>query len=192
MIKAKPIDKKLIIELLAKSFEDNQSVNYIIRQDGKTAERIRALMAYSIGQCSLFGDVWLSDDKKACALILYPHQKKTTLRSILLDLKLILRAISLSGIIKAMKREDLIKAKQPKINMAYIWFIGVNPMYQRSSIGSKLLKEVISDATLKGLPVYLETSTVGNIPWYTRFGFQIYEELNLTYTLYFLKRDLSK
>lgn len=192
MLKANYNDTQLIEELLSKSFEENKSVNYIIRQDDKKAQRIRALMAYSIETCTLFGDVWLSDDKNACALILYPQQKKTTLRSIWLDLKLIFRAISLSGIIKTMKRENLIKAKQPKIDMAYLWFIGVNPMYQHSGIGSQLLKEVISDATLKGLPVYLETSTVRNIPWYTRFGFQIYDEVDLTYTLYFLKRDLSK
>ena len=192
MIKATHDDKKLIVELLSGSFEHNQSVNYIIRQDTKKPERIRALMEYSIEICSLFGEVWLSDDKEACALILFPHEKKTTFRSIYLDLKLIFRAIGLGGIGKTMKREALIKEKQPKEKMAYLWFIGVNPMYQHTGIGSSLLTEVIADSEVKGLPVFLETSTLQNLPWYKRFGFHIYDELNLTYKLYFLKRDHFK
>lgn len=192
MIKANDDDRQLIVELLTKSFENNQSVNYIIRQYDKKQKSMRALMDYSIGVCSLFGEVWLSEDKTACALILYPHEKKTTFRSVCLDLKLILLAIGLGGIGKAMKREALIKEKQPKEKMAYLWFIGVNPLYQHSGTGSSLLKEVIADAESKNLPVFLETSTLQNLPWYRRFGFQVYDELTLTYTLYFLKRDLSK
>lgn len=192
MIEAKPYDGQLIIELLTNSFEDNQSVNYIIRQDDKKRERLRALMEYSLDICSLYGEVWLSDDKKACALVLYPHLKKMSFKSICLDLKLIFRAIGWGGIFRAMKREDLIKGKQQKTESAYLWFIGVDPMDQHSGIGSRLLKEVIADAESKGLPVLLETSTLRNLPWYKRFGFKVYDELTLNYTLYFLKYDLSK
>lgn len=192
MIKASNNDRELIIELLTKSFEENQSVNYIIKQDSKKTERIRALMNYSLGICAMFGEIWLSEDKHACAMILYPHLKKTTVRAIYLDLKMIIKAIGLTGINKTIKREKLIKIKQPKTDMAYLWFIGVNPVDQHSGIGSRLLNEVIELADHKGLPVFLETSTVQNLAWYRRFGFQVYDELTLTYTLYFLKRDLSK
>ncbi|MCY1546896.1 hypothetical protein D9M68_829210 [compost metagenome] len=149
-------------------------------------------MEYSIDICSLFGKVWLSDNKEACALVLYPHIKQTSLKSIWLDLKLIFKAIGIGGISKAIRRESLIKEKQSKEHMVYLWFIGVNPKYQHSGIGSKLLQEVIADADAKNLPVFLETSTLENLPWYERFAFKTYEELVLTYTLYFLKRDLSK
>lgn len=57
MIKAVESDKLLIIEILTRSFENNKSVNYIIIEDDKRIERIRALMDYSIGMCSLFGEV---------------------------------------------------------------------------------------------------------------------------------------
>ncbi|WP_316777978.1 GNAT family N-acetyltransferase [Pedobacter antarcticus] len=192
MKEAELIDRNLVLELLFKSFKENLSVNYIIRQDNKRLERIRALMGYSIDVCTLFGKVWLSDNKQACALVLYPHVKKTTLRSVWLNLNLIFRSIGIGGISKAIKRESLIKGKQLKENMAYLWFIGVDPEHQHSGVGSKLLEEVIADAENKNLPVFLETSTLQNLPWYDRFAFHIYDELLLTYTLYFLKRDLSK
>jgi len=192
MIKVKSDDKKLIIDILSRSFDDNQSVNYIVKQDEKRIRRIRSLMDYSFEMCYQFGEVLLSDDRKACALILYPHQKTTTLKSICLDIKLTIRAIGLRNIIKALKREEKIKAKQSKIDMAYLWFIGVDPLYQHKGIGSNLIQQVIQHANDKNLSIYLETSTLKNIPWYERFGFQIYDELDLGYTLFFLKRNRDK
>lgn len=192
MIKAAQNDKKLIVEILTKSFENNQSVNYIAKQDEKRLKRISALMDYSFEVCHSFGDVFLSDDKKACALVLYPDKKKTTLKSILLDVKLISSCIGIENIKKALARESKIKQLQPKELMYYLWFIGVDPEHQSEGIGSDLLKEIIQDSKYKERPVYLETSTLKNLPWYKKFGFQIYNELDLTYKLYFLKRELSK
>jgi ribosomal protein S18 acetylase RimI-like enzyme len=188
MIKANNVDKNSIIQLLSSAFEDNQSVNYIVLNDDKRTERIAALMDYSFEMCSLFGEVWLSDDRKACALLLYPQNKKTTLSAILLDIKLIFKSIGIGRIKKALDRESKIKSKQSKEPMAYLWFIGVEPSEQGKGIGSKLLQEVITYAENRQLPVYLETSTLKNLPWYERHGFETYDQLDLTYTLYFLKR----
>ena len=189
MIKAEPSDKDLIVQILTKSFEANQSVNYIVKQDKKRIKRIEALMDYSFEVCYLFGDVFLSDDKKACALILYPDKKKPSLKSMVLDTKLIFSSMGLGNIKKAMHREAMIKKLQPKELMYYLWFIGVDPEYQNGGIGSKLLQEIINDSSKKQRAVFLETSTLKNIPWYKKFGFYIYNELELTYKLFFLKRE---
>lgn len=191
MMKASYNDKNLVIDILTKSFDTNQSVNYIVKQDDNRIERVRALMDYSFEVCYLFGEVYLSNDKKACALILYPDKKKTTLNSIWLDAKLILSCVGLENIKKAMARESKIKQLQPKEPMYYIWFIGVDPAYQSSGIGSELLNEVIQDSSLKKRPIYLETSTLKNLPWYKKFGFDIYNELDLSYKLFFLKKDVA-
>lgn len=191
MKKAEKNDKPLVIEILAKSFNSNSSVNYIIKQDSKREKRIRALMDYSFEVCSAFGDVFLSDDKKACALIVYPDKKKTTLKSILLDIKLIFQAVGLGNISKTLKREKLITTIQPKVPMSYLWFIGVDPLAQGRGIGSKMLQEIIDYSNSNNRPIYLETSTVKNLPWYEKFGFEVYNEKELTYHLYFFKRDVK-
>jgi len=185
-------DKSLVTDILTKSFDTNQSVNYIAKQDRKRLKRIRALMDYSFEVCYLFGDVFLSDDRKACALILYPDKKKTTLKSILLDIKLILSCIGVENIKKAIARESKIKQLQPKELMYYLWFIGVDPEHQNEGIGSILLDEIINDSKNKQRPIYLETSTLKNLPWYKKYGFQIYNELDLSYKLFFLKREFDK
>lgn len=191
MIKAAYSDKNLVVDILTDSFETNQSVNYIVKQDKKRVERIRSLMDYSFEVCYSYGKVFLSDDKKACALILFPDKKKTTLKSMLLDVKLILSCVGLGNIIKALSRESKIKAIQTKELMYYLWFIGVDPKHQNSGIGTELLNDVIKDSNLMERPIYLETSTLKNLPWYKKFGFDIYNELDLSYKLFFLKKEVG-
>ena len=188
MIKAEYKDKEKIVDILAASFEENRSVNYIVKQDRKRAARIRKLMAYSFEICYLFGEVFITEDKKACALVLYPGKKKTTLKSIVLDIQLIFSCIGIENITKALEREKKIKKLQPTHVNYYLWFIGVDPNYQNQGIGSGLLENIIRHSEHKGSPVYLETSTIKNLPWYKKFGFQIYNELDISYNLFFLRR----
>ena len=189
MIKAQPNDRSLIVDILCSCFNENKSVNYIIKQDAKREHRLKSLMEYSFDTCYLFGDVFLTDDKKACALILLPDKKKITLKSILLDVKLIFSCIGLSNVGKAMQREAKIKKLQPKGLLYYLWFIGVDPAEQKKGVGSALLDDVIREGLAKQRTVCLETSTLTNIPWYQKFGFKIYNELDLGYKLFFLKKE---
>ena len=41
MKKAEYSDKNLVVDILSKSFDGNQSVNYIVKQDEKRAERLK-------------------------------------------------------------------------------------------------------------------------------------------------------
>ncbi len=53
-------DKELVADILTRSFVDNKSVNYIIKQDEKKEQRLKRLMEYSFDICNLFGDVFIS------------------------------------------------------------------------------------------------------------------------------------
>lgn len=188
MIKAGRRDKSLIIDILSDSFDENQSVNYIITQDQHRKVRIRALMNYSFEICYRFGAVYLSSDRAACALVLYPDQKKFSLATTCLDLKLVFNAIGLTRAAKAMSRESAIKSNYPQEPIYYLWFLGVLGANQHAGIGTQLLKEVIQDSQMQKRPVYLETSTLNNILWYQKKGFEVYNELDFGYKLYMLKR----
>lgn len=181
-------DKNLIVDILCESFRDNLSVNYILNQSGDKTKRLKNLMDYSFEVCHAFGDVFLSDDHKACALVLYPDQKRTTLKSIFLDINLIMRTLGMGNISKAMNREKIIKSNYPGQPFYYLWFIGVSVHDQHKGIGSKLLEELIEDANQKGRPVYLETSTEKNLSWYQKFGFSNYNKLDFGYTLFLFNK----
>lgn len=189
MKKASHNQKDLIVDILSRSFDDNKSVNYIVRQDENREKRIKALMAYSYEICSMFGQVLITEDESACALLLYPDKKRTSFKSVLLDIQLVFQCLGIKNIKKAANREALIKNLQPKELMTYLWFIGVDTDKQNKGLGSNLLKSIISESDQQGRILCLETSTLKNIPWYKKFGFEIYNEVDLTYHLFFLKRE---
>jgi GNAT superfamily N-acetyltransferase len=188
MIKAGSKDKDFIVNLLAEGFEENKSVNYIVAQGTKKKQRIKALMEYSFEICNRFGDIFINEDGSACALILYPDKKKTDLQTIALDIKLILRCIGLINIKKALHREKKINALHPDKNIFYLWYIAVNKNDQGKGIGSIFLKQICDYATFLNKDIYLETSTEQNISWYKKMGFELYKELDFTYTLSCFKK----
>ena len=188
MIRATEADKDLVVNILTSAFLENKSVNYIVRQDKFIRKRIEALMAYSFDCCTLFGEIYLSEDRNACALVSFPDRKKTSLKSFLLDIKLILKSNGISNIPKVLEREKLISKNYPDSGIYYLWFIGVAPENQNMGLGKKLLAEIIEDAHQMNRPVYLETSTEKNVPWYQNAGFEIYNKLDFGYILFLLKR----
>lgn len=52
----------------------------VVKQDVHRIERIRGLLEYSFDVCNAFGEVWISEDEQACALILLPDKKRTRFR----------------------------------------------------------------------------------------------------------------
>ncbi len=189
MKRAEKSDRDTIVDILVKSFTDNKSVNYIIKQDEKRGVRLRRLMEYSHDVCKLYGDVFITDDKTGCALVVKPDMKKTSLNSVLLDAKFVVGCLGLSNLKKAMSREAKIKSQHPEGYLYYVWFIGVDPAKQHKGIGSQLLNEVIAEGGKESRTICLETSTQKNIPWYQSFGFKIYNEMDFGYKLFCLKKE---
>ena len=179
--------KGRVIEIIVNAFKDNQSVNYIVKQDEKRLQRITTLVEYSFFQGSEFGEVFISEDQNATCILVYPHLKKTTWQTILWDLKLICKVIGLKKVKAALQRESQLKSNYPNTPYAHLWYIGVDPFYQQKGIGSKLLQEVIDHCG--SLPIYLETSVLSNLAWYEKHGFKRIKTLDLGYLLHLYKKD---
>lgn len=73
MQKATAGDKALIVDILTKAFDNNKSVNYIVKQDERRIERIRELSNYSFEMCLRFGEIFISRtgnfNKTECPLV---------------------------------------------------------------------------------------------------------------------------
>ncbi|MNU77956.1 Acetyltransferase (GNAT) family protein [compost metagenome] len=183
-------EKQIIVDILRKSFQDNKSVNFVVKQDNKREVRINKLMEYSYFQGETFGKIYLSKDQNACAIVLIPSKKKTTLKSILWDLKLVFKCMGISNVSKVLKRESEIKKHHPDFPFLHLWYIGVNPEFQGKARGTELMARIMHDAKELNLPIYLETSTPRNFPFYEKLGFKLISELdNLGYPLKMYLKD---
>ena len=167
--------KKIVNEILFESFYDNKSINFVVKQDEKKDKRLKKLMDYSIFMGENFGKIYLTDDKKSCAIVLDPSKKKTTLKAIIWDIKLAFGVIGIGNVGKVMNRESTLKKYHPKTPFIHLWYIGVRNQEQSKGLGSKLLNQIISDYPNKD--IYLETSTERNFPFYKKHGFKLVNDL---------------
>jgi ribosomal protein S18 acetylase RimI-like enzyme len=171
-------EKQIVIDILRKSFMDNKSVNFVVKQDNKREARIRKLMEYSYFKGLHFGEIYISKDQKACAIVLDSSRQKTTLKGIWWDLKLVFSCMGISNVKKVLKREGEIKKHHPDFPFLHLWYIGVDPSEQGKAKGTELMGRIIHDSRRFGLPIYLETSTERNFPFYEKLGFKVISEIN--------------
>ena len=54
----------------------------------------------------------------------------------------------------------------------YLPLIGIDPAYQGKGFGSLLLKHATDICDRDGMPAYLESSNLANVPFYERHGFE--------------------
>ncbi|MNK05545.1 hypothetical protein D3C87_234280 [compost metagenome] len=123
-------EKQVVTDILCRSFIENKSVNFVVKQDHKREARIKKLMEYSYFQGKEFGRIYLSEDQKTCAIVLIPSRKKTTLKSIWWDLKLVFGCMGISNVKKVLNRESQVKKHHPDFPFFYLWYIGVDPTIQ--------------------------------------------------------------
>jgi hypothetical protein len=117
MRKATYKDRETVVSILLGAFKNNKSVNYIA---SKEEAKIRYLMEYSFENCMDCGEVFVSDDGNACAMIQFPDRKKFSWKSTYLDIQLILKTIGVGNIRKALARESFIKKHYPKERFTYL------------------------------------------------------------------------
>lgn len=189
MKKASLSDKRIVIDILHTAFVTEtfpNSINFVVKQDKKRSKRMYYLMEYQCEMALRFGAVFLSDDHKGCVLFLDSEKKKTSLRTIVLDIKLAFICTGLKHAIHVIKREKILKQHHPKVPFLHLWIMGTTPKSQGSGVGTKLLNEVLAYyGNVK--PIYLETTTENNRNFYKKMGFEIFDETSmLGYPLYFL------
>ena len=179
------------MDILTEAFADNQSVNYVVKQDRYRLARVRRLMRYAVATGRDFGEVWLSPDRRAGALTVLPDTKRMTIASVRRDVELAFLSTGLHNVYKTLHREEQIKALHPKEPFCHLWFLGVEEKSPGQGMGSQLLRDIIDQYDAQQRAIYLEKSTLRNVPWYEKFGFEVYHELNLTYPLYMMRRTLQ-
>ena len=55
----------------------------------------------------------------------------------------------------------------------YLPLIGVDPAHQGKGLGSRLMRHALARIDADGLPAFLESSNIRNVPLYERHGFEV-------------------
>ena len=186
MRKGKKKDISLVVRIISESFKDNKSTNFVT---GNDISKLPALIKYSSYKALLNGDIFISHDEKAVALLIDSSKNKISISYLYHTLVLAINVIGLSRVREVLNREKLIAKHQPKNDFLHLWYIGVLPENSGTGKGTQLLQDILKFYSSDQKPIYLETSTIRNLSFYKRNGFEIVNKIenNLPYTLFILK-----
>jgi ribosomal protein S18 acetylase RimI-like enzyme len=70
-----------------------------------------------------------------------------------------------------------IEKQHPREPHYYLEFVGTKPAAQGKGMGTKLIEPMCAKADAEGVGMYLESSKESNVPFYSRFGFEVRDTL---------------
>ncbi|GAA3983316.1 GNAT family N-acetyltransferase [Mucilaginibacter dorajii] len=172
MIKAVAGDKDLVIGLLQQAGEGLSSHLF------KNKQQQELLLSHLFDLYFYVGEIWLSDNRRACALIMQPGLSLLNGKSIGQLIKLFLSEVGRTVLDEVW--HQLSRGGQLKIinKITYIRWICVDPLFRRRGTGSGLLGRILEKAAVQNRTVYAETAAVKSLDWLERFGFEGYDVLD--------------
>ena len=74
--------------------------------------------------------------------------------------------------LRALHTESVMFKEHPREEHWYLQVIGTEPAWQGKGVGAALLRSRLERCDREGLPAYLESSKLSNVPLYQHFGFE--------------------
>lgn len=172
---AKPDDLETLVDTLSDSFAHDPVLNWVFPQTQLYPDFFRLLIK---DMYLPRGMMHLEDAGHAAALWLPPEERfEIPPRLALLSLasKFILRGGP--GILWRLHQQGQVFDKHlPKEPHYYLQFIGCRQDAQGQGVGAALLKQGTRICDEHGMPAYLESSNIRNVPLYQRHGFVVQAE----------------
>ncbi len=191
MRKANVTDKKLVSEILVSAFlplKGENSINLVVKQDEKRIERMQILMEYLFERAIYFGEIFISDNNKACILLVFPHKEKVTFRTVLSDIKVAFKCIGPQRVFGVLKRQRITNKYYPKEKHIRPLIMGVKKECKGNGTAARLMLKVKNEYRNNNFPVIVDAASIKNAQLYQKFGFKmINKDESLGFPIYFLR-----
>jgi ribosomal protein S18 acetylase RimI-like enzyme len=170
--------------MLARAFFDDPKLTHLIPDITAKKELSRHLFEFELRYGMNYGDVYTTSPSVEGVAVWLPSSKSDitfwrAFRSggILLQKRLgkqiMDRLMSFSAAVDALHK------KHAPFSHHYLFFIGVDPAFQKKRVASRLISPMLTWLDIQKLPCYLNTQNETNIGLYEHYGFQVIEQLVL-------------
>jgi ribosomal protein S18 acetylase RimI-like enzyme len=167
-------------EVLGRAFYDDPLAQYVIPDDARRARLLSSYYGTAVRYCLRYGEIYTTSDVQGVACWLPPDHALPTIGRILgLGLDALPLRLLPWDLLRAFNTEDYTSSMHQRSAPAqhwYLWVLGVDPLYQRRGVGSRLMRPILARADADGMPCYLETEKEVNLPFYQRHGFKVVRE----------------
>ena len=166
---------------LRDAFMNDPLFRFIVPDDGERARWLPILAGQlvSVRGAAEESRVWIDPAGKiggVCTAGAYPP---TWIEDLVLNVNVSLRPRpwepKLGPLMRISEFSKLWKLMHWKGPHWYVYILGVTPEHQRKGVGRMLMRDLIARAEARGIPLYLETQTESNVPFYRSLGFEVTE-----------------
>jgi len=182
-----------VVDILVEAFgplEDENSINFVVKQDVRRTERMQVLMGYLFDKAMRSGEVFLSDNRASCLLITYPHKDKFSIPKLFSTLKLAFQCIGIERIGKVLERQKIIQRNYPKGEYIRPMIFAVKNEYRGTVTAAKLIMQVFKDFKKNELPIIVDTASEEHVRLYQKFGLKVFKkEEGLGFPIYLLRMN---
>ncbi len=174
-----PADVATLVEVLARSFDDDPVPRWLFRGDRRRRRGLRRFFAIQLRQTYLErGEVYTTMDLAGAAMWSPPGRARPGWRDLM---RLVPVMPYLTGLGRdtpeAARLLSAVDAARPREPHWYLATLGTDPDRQRTGVGSALLRSVLDRVDEEGLPAYLESSKQSNLAFYSQHGFEVTGEI---------------
>jgi ribosomal protein S18 acetylase RimI-like enzyme len=159
--------------VLAKAFQDDPLMVYMLPSAQKRRRLLPDLFGFVVRYCLRYGVIYTTPGLEGLVCSLPPGQAKTAIRLALISLSGAPIQLGPTGLWRYLRASKYTgKAHEqaaPGLHW-YIWALGVDPACQGRGFGGQLVRAVLQQARVQGLPCYLDTQNPDNVPFYQRQG----------------------
>jgi len=171
---------------LARAFERDPVWTKVF--EGVPGDKVALWYESAVRYCLVYGRVYASSDRFEGVVALLPGQyadmtmwrmlRAGSMKSgMRMGLRMTMRATQLLRIFRPLEvdRREHMRDRE----YTYVLIVGVTPELQGQGFGGTLLRALNEESDLTGVPIYLETETVGNRDMYEHLGFESLREIAL-------------
>lgn len=193
MIRATKENRAEVVAILVEAFEplhEENSINLVVKQDEKRAERMSVLMEYLFDKAIRTGEVFLSDNRASCLLITYAHKDKFSCNKLFSTLRLAVYCIGIERVGTVLKRQKIVQRNYPKGKYIRPMIFAVKKEYKGTVTAARLIMQVFTDFKNNTLPVIVDTASEEHVKLYQKFGLKIFnQEKELGFPIYLLRMN---
>jgi ribosomal protein S18 acetylase RimI-like enzyme len=178
--KATSADQPRLSATLARAFDDDPLVNWMVAQDKRRSRRVFDAMSLTLRKMTMpHGEVYTTPEIQGGALWTPPGKWKMGVLQQILLLPEVVKFATVRRIPKVMGGIGAIEKKHPHQPHYYLFVLGVDPEMQGKGLGTQLMAPILERCDREGVPAYLESSKEKNLPLYERNGFKVTEQFQV-------------
>jgi GNAT superfamily N-acetyltransferase len=171
-------DVPTLTERLVRAFADDPVANFMFAGDRRRRLGLHSFFTSQIKRQYLpGGHVYTTEDLAGAAVWGSPDRHRNGLTELLQLLPTAPFLVSARAV-RALRLLFEVDSLHPKEPHWYLATLGTAPERQGQGVGAALLQPALALADRDGMPAYLESSKECNVSFYTRFGFEVVEELH--------------